>query len=182
MKLIRPNICTVLVSTTTLGLALAVMTAAKPPSQAPLLRFVDNLDGTISDKSTGLMWEKKTPCQDANEKDPHCVNNSYEWSQSGNSPDGSLFKDFLAKLNQADGGKNYKDWRIPSIDELKTILGCPQENCIDPIFGPTQASRYWSSTPYADFPDQAWTVNFFNGAVNFRINKNGLYARAVRGR
>jgi hypothetical protein len=40
-------------------------------------RFIDNGDGTIIDKKTGLMWEKKTNCdgQDFQFINPHCVNN-----------------------------------------------------------------------------------------------------------
>ena len=164
------------------GLAVALASMAlSQGSSSSVPRVVDNLDGTISDKGSGLMWEKKTQCPDASETDAHCVNNTYEWTKSGNAPDGPLFTEFLAKINRGDSGKNYRDWRIPTIDELKTIVDCTKTNCLDPVFGEGQASRYWSSTPYADFPDQAWTVNFFNGAVNFRINKNALYARAVRG-
>ena len=144
-------------------------------------RFVDNSDGTISDNGTGLMWEKKAACKAPSEADPHCVENTYEWTKSGKDPNGPLFTDFLAKMNRAGSGTKYNDWRIPTLDELKTILDCTKPNCLDPAFGETQASRYWSSTPYAEFPDQSWTVNFFNGAVNFRKNENALYARAVRG-
>src|SRR5262245_45363451 len=131
-------------------------------------RFVDNLDGTLSDKTTGLMWEKKTSCDGPSTSDSHCVSTEYEWTKSGNDPDGSLFTDFLANINRKDGRNKYHDWRIPTIDELKGIASCANPNCLDPVFGPTQASRYWSSTPYADAPGQAWTLNFFNGAVNFR--------------
>jgi hypothetical protein len=144
-------------------------------------RFVDNLDGTLSDKMTGLMWEKKTLCAGPSPSDSHCVSNEYEWTKSGNDPDGSLFTDFLSNINREDGRNKYHDWRIPTIDELEGIASCANPDCLDPVFGPTQASRYWSSTPYADARGQAWTLNFFNGAVNFRNTSNSFYARAVRG-
>jgi len=45
--------------------------------------------------------------------------------------------------------------RAPNIAELRTILlsqyPCRTNPCIDPIFGPTQAF-YWSSTTLANFP------------------------------
>src|SRR5262245_36534894 len=67
--------------------------AAKP--QPP--RFVDNGNGTVTDRQTGLMWEKKT---DGN------VNATYTWSSTGTAPDGTLFTSFLATMNcevSADG-------------------------------------------------------------------------------
>jgi hypothetical protein len=167
---------TVLMATIVVGIGITGMSGA---AQSP--RFVDNMDGTISDEQTGLMWEKKTACQGATANDIHCVNNEYEWTKSGNDPDGSLFTDFLQKLNRGEGQKKYSDWRIPSIDELKTIVDCTKTNCLDPVFGPTQASRYWSSTAYLDSPGFAWTVNFFNAQMNFRNSTNPLFARAVRG-
>src|SRR5262245_59510937 len=106
---------TVLIAAIAVALGITGMSSA-----AQSLRFLDNMDGTISDKQTGLMWEKKTACQGANENKVHCVNNEYEWTNSGNNPDGALFMDFLGKLNRSEGEKNYSDWRIPSVDELKT--------------------------------------------------------------
>ena len=75
---------------------------------------------------------------------------------------------------------------MPTLDELLTIrdaacgLGA---TCIDPIFGATQASAYWSSTE-AD-TDNAWFVNFFHddaSANTFFENKSfAFHMRAVRG-
>lgn len=162
-------------------------TAAKPTPP----RFVDNGDGTVTDNQTGLMWEKKT----SGVGGPSEVNNAYSWSSSGSAPDGTLFTDFLAQMNcasSADGtcplnGK-YRDWRIPTVTELRSILdtsvpGCgvsPFPPCIDPIFGPT-ASGYWSSTSEAGNPESAWAVRFFDGLVGAFFKVGGTPARAVRG-
>jgi hypothetical protein len=78
------------------------------------------------------------------------------------------------------------DWRIPNIVELLSIVSAPDRcdasPCIDPAFGPTQASLYWSSSTYADTDlNHAWQVFFGNGGFS-HVQKNGtLYARAVRG-
>ncbi len=168
-----------------------VATAAKP--QTP--RFVDNGDGTITDTQTGLMWEKKTGTVGGgkNFDDPTNVDNTYTWTANSPAADGTLFADFLAKMNctiSATGGcgpGNHRDWRIPTIAELRTILTADPNcslfisPCIDPIFGPTAAVGYWSSSSLAGDPGDAWLVNFGNSIVAAVPGTNSIWARAVRG-
>ncbi len=157
-------------------------------------RFVDNGDGTITDNHTGLMWEKKTGTvgRGGDYDHPRNVNNLYTWTATtgGTAADGTLFTDFLAKMNctvSATGGcpvgGRYRDWRIPTIAELKTILNCSFAPCIDPIFGPTgEAIVYWSSSSYAFAPNYyAFGVVFHDGYVGAGDKRNSVYARAVRG-
>jgi hypothetical protein len=163
---------------------------------------VVNGDGTLTDHQTGLMWELKTSACGG---EITCLNNYYTWGTGDNNPDGTLYTSFLATLNGGDytspsAGQdvsngptacfaNHCDWRIPTIAELNTIIetsapGCTTGSpCIDPAFGPTQASGYWSSSSLAGFPNGAWFVNFSNGFVNGYGGKFGTddgYARAVR--
>ncbi len=171
-------------------------------------RFMDNCDGTISDADTGLMWEKKTGtpdilgtvvCDSADEcPDPHDVNNRYTWSSTGENFDGTASTVFLAQLNDvAGGGTNcfagHCDWRLPEVNppfgpgagtgtaELETIVDCSFSPCINPIFGPTAASFYWSATTDATNPNRSWAVGFGLGLV-FPLNKDAadIHVRAVR--
>jgi hypothetical protein len=160
-------------------------------------KYVDCGDGTLVDTSTGLMWEEKdSTCATGDE---HCYSNTYSWSidtATPYTPDGTLFSEFLATLNDdlsAQGSTpcfaGHCDWRIPKASELASLLlafypNCTQRPCIDPAFGPTQASQYWTNTTYASNPLGAFDINFDTGSQSFYIyGKNNLswYARAVRG-
>lgn len=131
------------------------------------VRYVDNGDGTITDKQTGLIWERKLViddvsgnCADVNQanRSIHCLNNQYSWRTGGiGGNNGTLFTDFLASLNvgllgtSADGVTivapncfaGHCDWRIPNINEMQTLRDCSYGvPCIDPIFTPMGTGPY----------------------------------------
>lgn len=161
-------------------------------------RYVDNGDGTLTDLQTGLMWEKKDDLGGVHDKD-----NKYFWSTgSPYGPTGSAFTSFLVEMNggiSADGNTitgcfaNHCDWRLPTIEELQTILlkpfPCFIDPCINPVFDPTQGgddSMYWSDTTYSGFTDgvSAWGVFFGglrSGDVSFYSKIAYHHVRAVRG-
>ena len=160
-----------------------------PPNSAT--RFVDNGDGTVCDHQTGLMWEMKDASDgNADLTNPHDVDNNYTWSSSTTAPDGTAFTDFLPRLNGeiADSSPSeqlggHSDWRLPTSAELQNILDCTFGSpCIDPIFGPTTADNYWSSTSVVSIPTNAWIVDFSNGTVsNGDMLRGRFLVRAVRG-
>jgi len=85
--------------------------------------FMDNGDGTITDQATGLMWEQKGS---ENEKG---------WYHA---------KKYVKELNKKKFA-GYKDWRIPTIEELYSLLQ-PETNkelYIHPVFA-TKPSLCWS--------------------------------------
>ena len=156
----------------------------------------------VADHDTGLLWEKKTGtvgvevvCETTSGgcPDPHVVNNQYEWSNSGADPDGNAFTDFLEKLNDqvfgtADSATDvtgcfagHCNWRIPSITEIGTIADCSAGSpCVDPVFGPTAPSWYWSASTDFGSPNATWVTSFDLGFMVTLNKTEDTFFRAVR--
>jgi hypothetical protein len=153
-------------------------------------RFV-TFGGQVLDNLTGLLWEQKEDLDGVVVgTNPHDADNVYTWSDSGGvNAVGTVFTDLLATLNRS--GECFDgqcDWRLPTIDELLTILtpafpACPPptgnaSSCIDPVFGPTKFF-YWTATTH--FNGSTWWLSFADGAPSFASRSNPASARAVRG-
>ncbi len=75
--------------------------------------------------------------------------------------------DYCANLNE-DG---YSDWRLPNIDELKTLMGNAQSKLGD-------TGYFWSSSVRSD--DNAWHVYFYYGVVSSDNKSLPISVRCVR--
>ena len=120
--------------------------------------FVDTGDGTITDTSTGLMWQKSTG------------STTYTWDQA---------KAYCEELTL--GGKS--DWRLPTRNELQSIVDYNENNpAISPVFFPSSVgANHWTSTTNAVNTNNAWGLNFYNGNAFYDYPKTGAYyVRAVR--
>jgi len=119
--------------------------------------FTDNLDGTVTDNGTGLMWQQEDDNQARN------------WESA------------LAYCEDRDLG-GHVDWRLPDVKELRSIVDNTRYNpAIDPVAFPgTNPTYYWSSSTIANYTPYAWSVLFDYGDV-YRYDKtNTYYVRCVR--
>jgi len=127
----------------------------------PNPRFTDNLDGTVTDNLTGLVWEQKT------------IDNksiTYNWQEA---------LAYCENLSLA----GHDDWRLPNIHELRSIIDYTRIHpSIDTTYFPNTITWfYWSSTTYGE-PAYAYPVDFNDGYVHNNYNKvGGYHVRAVRG-
>jgi hypothetical protein len=135
-----------------------------PPVAA---RFTDNNDGTVTDKTTGLIWLKDAKCLGA-----------LTWHEATTSVVG--LADGQCGLTD---GSAAGDWRLPERVELLSLInerytypalsnmaGTGQWMEGDPFSG-VQSSPYWSATAYENYPDVAWLV--FLGAGH--VYSNSVY-------
>jgi hypothetical protein len=144
-------------------------------------RFVDNADGTVTDLDTGLMWEKKVAGTGL-----HGGSATRTWTDAL-----SAFVSALNGTGTAGGLGGHRDWRIPTVDELRSIFdhtvpGClvpvsqPAPACIDPVFGPTPNDYYWSCETSSGDSTQA-EVFTYSAAGSPRLPKSwAVRFRGVR--
>jgi len=143
----------------------------------PSPRFVDNGDGTVTDSLTGLMWVKEANCignlHSGFDVDNTAGDGRVSW-QSG--------LDFVADLNAAtyDCGvtSSYTDWRLPNARELESLVDLGQTGPALPVghpFSGVVSLYYWSSSSVEKFPDNAWGVYFYYGAVDWNDKDTFTY-------
>ena len=120
--------------------------------------FRDNGDDTITDMTTGLMWQQTE-------------SKAMTWEQS------------LAYCESLDLG-GYRDWRLPNVRELLSLVDDSRaQPAISTTYFPgCRPSIYWSSTTQFGHPGFAWYVEFREGDVPSGAYKGrSHYVRALRG-
>jgi serine/threonine-protein kinase len=119
--------------------------------------FSLNANGTITDESTGLVWQQAGS--------PYPLT----WHQAGL---------YIAELNQIKYAA-HNTWRLPTMDELMSLLTeTPhgEDFCIEPIFDPRQGTL-WSSDRKSF--TAAWYVSIDMGFIHWQDFSAYYYVRAV---
>jgi hypothetical protein len=120
----------------------------------------------VEDNLTGLWWEKKT--QDGGVQDE---SQTYRWDQLDN---------YVRTINSA-GLCGHHDWRVPTIEELRTLVIRGRFPTIDEGYFPnTGGSSFWSGSPFANDSSFAWFVGFNYGYDNGSNKSSSYGVRVVR--
>jgi hypothetical protein len=137
-----------------------------PPS-TPTAQFVSHGNGTVTDQQTGLMWKQ-------------CLEGQIGSSCLG-SPvvvpwDGA---NFIARQAATTRFAGYADWRLPSVEELQTIV---ERQCREPainlrIFLRSPSQGLWSAS---EASYNAWSMDFGQGRAFPTFKAGGKYVRLVR--
>jgi hypothetical protein len=165
------------------------------------------------DSKTGLTWEVKTDDRGLRDKDWY-----YSWykpigDNGGNAGYTDIYKthgnpncstqnncntDAFTNAVNTKGLCGKKDWRMPTVDELMTLVikcsdskyeiygSCTNYNSISnptinsTYFPNTVSDTYWSSLPNASDRLYAWNVNFKRGESNGNYKGYDNFVRLVR--
>ena len=128
----------------------------------PSPRFTDNVDGTVTDNLTGLMW-----AQDAN------LDGTKTWE------DAFIY---VNGLNLA----GYADWRLPNRKELRSLNDYAQFDPSLPVGHPftnvqsAAGDFYWSSTTAAYSTNNAWIISVRDGYLGSFGKTGTQYVWPVR--
>ncbi len=152
----------------TLLLLGCVQSAFATPT-TPTGDFIDNQDGTVTHKTTGLTWMRCALGQTWTGSTCSGTTSTYTYRQA-------------VALKPSFAGKS--GWRLPNISELQTIVerqkSKPAIN--QRIFPNTPNNWFWSSSLYVGYASFAWYVRFSYGDVSRGNRSNSLPVRLVRAR
>ena len=140
----------------------------KPWANNTRYKIFDN--GTLSDPNDDMVLDTQT---------------GLTWARNANLPNGvKTWQDAITYCdNLVLAGKD--DWRLPSIDELLTLLDKPYPNATNNPDLPTghpfvnvQSYNYWAITTY---PGGAYVVSMHDGLVGIWYGPGDFYVWPVRG-
>lgn len=136
---------------------------AAPPAAVVPGRFVDNGDGTVTDRENGLMW----------------VRNGWRIDFfSAETWDEAVKKCRRFQL------AGHSDWRLPTLAQWRTLIDtgyeCPALVDPNPFENIIVHMPYWSATPLKHIPIKAYTVTLYYGTVTHQKKSDRAFILPVR--
>ncbi len=130
--------------------------------QAGVARSYGRSGDIVIDNATGLQWQDDRLIQK-------------KWEDSGS----FLAEEYCDALSI----DSYTDWRLPSIQELGTLVDASQydPSATEGVFNHISSYFYWSSVATSHSTSYAWYITFSSGSTNYHRKVNSDYVRCVRG-
>lgn len=117
----------------------------------PDQRFTDNLDGTVTDHLSGLIWLKNAGCFEPT-----------DWATALTAAN-KLANGTCGLTDNSTAGQ----WRMPNANELESLVDVSQANpavsANSPFTHINLTQAYWSSTTYTALPSNAMAIRFTDG-------------------
>jgi hypothetical protein len=163
---------------------------APTPVENPSDRYraLDPNGAIIEDRTTGLQWQRCSIGQQWNGDDCNGEAERLTWDEAMSLAAGLSFA-------------GQSDWRVPTIDELRSLVFCSsgqpgiwqdrrraacegdyaRPTIVQTAFPNTPDSVFWSSSPRPDNSEEAWLVYFYFGDVGYNSKAYDGRVRLVRG-
>ena len=118
------------------------------------------------DTATGLMWQRFS------------LGQSFENGRVTGDAQKFNFDESLKAASEYEH-LGFKDWRVPTIKELLSIVDYDRFNPIidTDVFLETVPYHYWSSSPVHSSNSYAWVVDFYSGNSNWNLKDGDFFAR-----
>jgi hypothetical protein len=133
----------------------------------PMQRFMDNVNGTVTDNLTGLIWLKNANCTEG------------RWAAALNDV-GNLANGQCGLTDGSTAGQ----WRLPNVKELESLMNSGESSVAAWLktqgFNNVQSGYYWSSTTYAPSTSDAWYVSLSDGHTYWGNKVASYYVWPVR--
>jgi hypothetical protein len=175
-------------------LVISILSSAHALDDCNIVRYVDNLDGTMTDCRSNLTWLKDAKCMATSNGIPNPTGdlswyNAMKWAAG--------LQNSICGLTD---GSAAGDWRLPTKTEfMAMIISARKQGFLNPVFtnyqgtgkwtSPgqlydfqnVQSGWYWTSTTYGLNSALTWSLNIGDGSLNYDPKTDHDYVWPVRG-
>jgi Protein of unknown function (DUF1566) len=139
-------------------------------NKATFAGYIPHGDGTVTDTKTQLMWMQCAEGQEGLLCEGQLL--QYPWEMAMRLPD---------HLNLRGGFAGHSDWRLPSLQELQSLVLTDERPTIcAEAFPNAPATLFWSSTLVKEGGREACNVYFGSGSQGTNDRDNAYSVRLVR--